>query len=431
MKKVILRGPILSRSGYGEHTRFFFRALYSFPELYDVYVLPTGWGQSNWTHESTEENKAIMSCIHKTNETQLANPAAFFDISLQVLIPPEWQSIAKYNIGVTAAVETNKASGAWVESCNKMDRIFVTSEHAKNSLCSPTYTLVDEHNNPRGELSCTTPVDVISYPFRDLKKDTAMYKNLNLETEFNFLTVAQFGPRKNLKNTLQWFLEEFKFNEKVGFVIKAHHMNNSRIDKTNMLNNLKPIVDQFPDRLCKIYLLHGNLKDEEMSALYTHPNIHAYITATHGEGFGLPVFEAACNGLPVAAPAWSGHVDFLYADLPNEVSGKIKRIPMFTKIRYELNNVQQEAVWENVIDADSKWCFPTEESFKRSIRNLYDVYKPSKKVAERLMNHLKENLNQEKMFEIVSNSIKKVLPEDEGELETWLEQFSESVVVND
>ena len=47
------------------------------------------------------------------------------------------------------------------------------------------------------------------------------------------------------------------------------------------------------------------------------------------------------------------------------------------------------------------------------------------------MSYLKDRLDQEKMFETVSNSVKKVLPEDEGELESWLEQFSESVVVND
>ena len=57
------------------------------------------------------------------------------------------------------------------------------------------------------------------------------------------------------------------------------------------------------------------MSDEEMNSLYKHPNIHAYTTITHGEGFGLPIFEAACSGLPVIAPAWSGQVDFLYDEV--------------------------------------------------------------------------------------------------------------------
>ena len=39
MKKVIVKGPALSQSGYGEHTRFILRSLRSQPELFDVYLI--------------------------------------------------------------------------------------------------------------------------------------------------------------------------------------------------------------------------------------------------------------------------------------------------------------------------------------------------------------------------------------------------------
>ena len=67
-------------------------------------------------------------------------------------------------------------------------------------------------------------------------------------------------------------------------------------------------------------MIHGNMSDDEVHALYTDPKVKAYVTATHGEGFGLPIFEAAYSGLPVVAPAWSGHVDFLYAPVVNAKS---------------------------------------------------------------------------------------------------------------
>ena len=173
------------------------------------------------------------------------------------------------------------------------------------------------------------------------------------------------------------------------------------------------------------------MTDEEMSALYTHPNIHAYISATHGEGFGLPLFEAACNSMPVIAPAWSGYTDFLYADVVNKVSKRVKSTPMFTKVKYEIRQVQQDAVWENIVEADSSWCFPDGNDFKKSLRKTYEVYLPKKRQAERLSKMLHERLEQDKMFQTVVECVNKVLPEDMGELEDWFDKFDESVVVSD
>ena len=55
------------------------------------------------------------------------------------------------------------------------------------------------------------------------------------------------------------------------------------------------------------------MSEEEIHGLYTHEKIKCYITTTHGEGFGLPIFEAAYSGMPIVAPAFSRHLDFIYA----------------------------------------------------------------------------------------------------------------------
>ena len=49
---------------------------------------------------------------------------------------------------------------------------------------------------------------------------------VDFSTNFNFLCVAQWGPRKNLPNTIRLFLDEFK-NDKVGLVCKVNNSNNS------------------------------------------------------------------------------------------------------------------------------------------------------------------------------------------------------------
>ena len=139
MIKVLIKGPIFSRSGYGEHTRYMYRALDSRPDLFDIFVHPTNWGQSSWNFDSSEETQKVQHCVNK-----LAQFNGRFDVSLQVLIPNEWENLAEKNIGVTAAIETTYASAQWVYSSNFMDKIFVTSEHAKSTLANPSHTIQTE-----------------------------------------------------------------------------------------------------------------------------------------------------------------------------------------------------------------------------------------------------------------------------------------------
>ncbi|HAI37953.1 MAG TPA: hypothetical protein DCM40_07420, partial [Maribacter sp.] len=66
------------------------------------------------------------------------------------------------------------------------------------------------------------------YPVKELEPKRI---DLNLDTEFNFLAVALFGPRKNLEHTIKWFVEEFREDPSVGLVLKASFISGSKIDK--------------------------------------------------------------------------------------------------------------------------------------------------------------------------------------------------------
>ena len=45
-KKIFVKGPVLSQSGYGEQARFALRALRSREDLFDVYIQPIPWGKT-------------------------------------------------------------------------------------------------------------------------------------------------------------------------------------------------------------------------------------------------------------------------------------------------------------------------------------------------------------------------------------------------
>jgi glycosyltransferase involved in cell wall biosynthesis len=47
-----------------------------------------------------------------------------------------------------------------------------------------------------------------------------------------------------------------------------------------------------------------------------HAAGHAYVSLTHGEGWGMGAFDAATLGKPVIVTGWGGQVDYLGADYP-------------------------------------------------------------------------------------------------------------------
>ena len=224
--KILLIAPILTRSGYGEQARFALRALLSRDDLYDVYIQPLRWGDTSWISEETEEKVLINKLIHKT--IAFIQQGGQFDASLQVTIPNEWKLAAPINIGYTAGIESNKTHHSWIQAVNQMNQVIVVSNHAKDVFETTTYTGVDEATNQEVFLKTTTDIQVVNYPTKHF--DNLEPLNLDLKTKFNFLSVAQWGPRKNLTNMINWFIQEFK-DEDVGLVLKTNRAKNCLMDR--------------------------------------------------------------------------------------------------------------------------------------------------------------------------------------------------------
>ena len=65
-KKILLKAPVLTRSGYGEQSRFALRSLRSRPDLFEIFIQPLQWGQTSWISEEDEECSWINHTIEKT-----------------------------------------------------------------------------------------------------------------------------------------------------------------------------------------------------------------------------------------------------------------------------------------------------------------------------------------------------------------------------
>ena len=224
-QKIVVKGPVLSQSGYGEQARFALRALKSREDVFDIYIIPTSWGQTGWVSDASEERSWMDKRIAQTHI--FTQQGGQFDMSLQVTIPNEWERIAPVNVGYTAGIETTKVAPVWLQKANEMDRIVVVSNHSKEVFENTTYQGQNSQTGQLVNLVCQTPITAVNYPVRNFEKERF---SLKLDYNFNYLAISQWGPRKNFDNLIRWFIEE-NFDQEVGLVIKTSVKNNSIIDR--------------------------------------------------------------------------------------------------------------------------------------------------------------------------------------------------------
>lgn len=361
MKKVILRGPALSKSGYGEHTRQVFKYLSSIDNIeLKVQVLP--WGITPWYLDSDACSGLIGEIVNRSDIKKNEK----FDVSVQVQLPNEWDTtIASTNIGITASVETDIANPIWTSvHCEKMNHVIVPSIHARNSLLNSAST--------------KTPIDVVGECYFEELLQEPSDLGIELKSEFNLLSVGVLTgltpetDRKNLFYLIKWFVEEFKKDSNVGLVIKTCQGRETSMDRRSTEAMLKKLLKEIGHKgTPNVYLLHGDMSRQEMNSLYKNPKIKGLISMTRGEGFGLPLLEAAVAGLPVIATNWSAHTEFLdYGS--------------WIKLDYDLKKVDSTKVDKNIFMPSAKWAEVKEQDFKSKLRKFYNTHSGFKPKAAEL-----------------------------------------------
>ena len=410
---MLICAPVTSRSGYGAHSRDLVWSFLSH-DKYDIKIIDVRWGDCprNALNSENENDKQILDCI-------LSNPQLDRqpDIYVDIRIPNEFETFGKFNIGITAGIETHAISHKWIEGCNKMDLVIVPSQHSKSGFINTMYdkmeTLPDGQQRKVGDYKVEKPVEVVFegsdekvFKPLDIKDiDEKILNTINdlVPEKFAFLFVGQwtkggFGEdRKDIGRLIKLFYESFANKKKQpALILKTNGATFSVIDKSSCLKKIKDIKSEFPSdwKLPNVYILHGELSDEEMNSLYNHPKIKATVSFTHGEGFGRPLLEASMTGLPVIASGWSGQLDFLNPDKTLLLRGEMKKVP-------------KSARWKDIIIDEGQWFEVNENEAYKALNIAFENLGEIKRKGDSLMYENREKFTHQKMTELLDEIVSK------------------------
>jgi glycosyltransferase involved in cell wall biosynthesis len=385
----VVRAPCATRSGYGDMSRDIIRHLIEY-DKFDVQVISVNWGETpmNALNPDEPRDKMILDRIIPSQLTRQP------DLFVTITIPTEFEPIGKYNIGITAGIETTTASSQWVDACNRMNVVFTISEHSRNVLITSKYMKKGPRGEDLGVLEVSKPVEVLhncidQSIFKKLEYESDIQKSVKdtldvINEEFCYLFVGHwlrgdFGQdRKNVSLLVKVFLETFK-QAKDGnppaLILKTSGGNFSILDKKEILKKIQELRKSVSlaegQVMPNIYVLHGELTDAEMNSLYNHPKVKAHVSFTKGEGFGRPLLEASISGKPVIASGWSGHMDFLNAEDAVLVGG-------------ELTPVHESSVWDGVIIKESSWFSADPQQSANALAAVFMDYETFRKRAHKL-----------------------------------------------
>jgi glycosyltransferase involved in cell wall biosynthesis len=333
---------------------------------------------------------------------------------MQVTVPNEFQKLGKFNIGVTAGIETTICDASWIEGCNKMDLILASSEHAKKVFESTEYQRIDQNTKQNiGNVKLTTPVEVLFEGIRldKFKKEYTSEPNIenlfkDIKEEFCFLFVGHWLPgafgedRKNVSGLIKTFYESFKNKQNApALILKTSGGALSVIDRNEMINRINQIKASVDSKvLPKVYLAYGDFTEEEMNDLYNHNKVKAHVSFTKGEGFGRPLIEAAITGKPIITSNWSGHVDFLNTETSVLLPGT-------------LTKVHKTAAWKGVLNEDSEWFSVDLNVAAGFLKDIFKNYKSYTEKSRKTYHHIKTNFSFDAMKDKLSVILDSRMPE--------------------
>ncbi len=390
--------PIDTYSGYGARSRDVVKAIIEM-DKYDVKIIPQRWGATPWGFIEDHKEWDFLNKHLFTPQPNQQIPKP--DIWMQITIPNEFMPQGHYNIGMTAGIETTLCKAEWIEGCNRMNIVVGSSEHTIQVLKSSKFQKKDNNTQQvLANIELNTKTEVLFEGFDEnvYKKTKEVLDLPEIKESFCFLFVGHWmqgalgHDRKNVGLLVKAFLETFKNKQnQPALIMKSSGGVISYMDRESLLKKINEVKKTVIGKLPKIYIIHGDLLNEEMNELYNHPKVKCMVSLTKGEGFGRPLLEFTQTKKPIIATGWSGHIDFLKPDMSILLPGTLGDIHPSVKNDWFVEG--------------AKWFDVDQMVLGKTLKDMHKNYKNYTHKSKQQGNFAKENFTYNKMKEKFSQML--------------------------
>jgi glycosyltransferase involved in cell wall biosynthesis len=269
LTSLTIRGPLRGSSGHARHVREFTAELLRRGVDVELQDVPE-WRQDRLPDDSDE-------CLDRLRVPCDSAVALQFCMPHQVARIP-----GKLNVNFTM-FEATRVPAQWVDLARKVDLIIVPTESSRAAWVSSGTA------ESRVRI-CPLGVDP------DLFGGGAVPLPLPVSARSRrFLNVSDLNPRKNLDGLLRAWVDATSPGDDAALILK--------------IGGPGPLPPVDLATAAPVVVLRQTFGRDEMPRLYrsaTH-----YISLSHGEGWDLPMMEAAASGLRLIAPDHSAYRAYL------------------------------------------------------------------------------------------------------------------------
>ncbi|CAN2041792.1 protein O-GlcNAc transferase [Candidatus Magnetomoraceae bacterium gMMP-15] len=187
--------------------------------------------------------------------------------------------------------ESTKIPDGWTAPLHKLDEIWLPSKWGKDIFIKHGFDKEKIKVVPEG-------VDPLIFnPDRKTRQEI-----LNIPG-FKFLNIGKYEERKNTKELITAFDEEFKNAPDVKLILSCH---NSLIQGFDIKKEINKFNLTHPE---KIITVDPVREHSDFASFYT--SCDAFVFPTRAEAWGLPIIEAMACGLPVIVTNYSGQTEYV------------------------------------------------------------------------------------------------------------------------
>jgi glycosyltransferase involved in cell wall biosynthesis len=227
------------------------------------------------------------------------------DFVIQHVLPHQMDFNGEFekNIALYVTETSHCKNTNWPEQINFMDEAWVPNKYMAESFAKNS--------------NISTPHRIVPHAF-DMSKYQQEYEKTKipeLQDKFVFYYIGEINRRKNIATLLKAYHLEFGINEDVGIVLKAHIPGANISESENALQRLSDEVKKglklygSGDHYNEEIFICDYLKEEQIMSL--HGSFDCFVSATLGEAWGIPIFDAMAMGKTPICTDTGGPADFI------------------------------------------------------------------------------------------------------------------------